>query len=103
LDPFLLGYSYGTTQTWARFKYELVLRQVVSVQRIAKRFMEWIYNLELALNGIENLKAEFHFDNRKSFDLLENARAEQMKLDNLIKKQSAGYITFDEAKKESQA
>ncbi|MCI0597146.1 MAG: hypothetical protein L0Z48_11490 [candidate division Zixibacteria bacterium] len=102
LDPFLLGYSYGTTQTWARFKYELVLRQVVSVQRIAKRFMEWVYNLELALNGIENAKAEFHFDNRKSFDILENAKAEQMKLDNLIKKQTAGYITFDEAKSQAQ-
>lgn len=102
LDPFLLGYSYGTTQTWARFKYELVLRQVVSVQRIAKRFMEWVYNLELALNGLENLKAEFHFDNRKSFDILENARAEQMKLETLIKKQTAGYITFDDAKKEAQ-
>ncbi|MCI0330828.1 MAG: hypothetical protein L0196_07740 [candidate division Zixibacteria bacterium] len=102
LDPFLLGYSYGTTQTWARFKYELVLRQVVSVQRIAKRFMEWIYNLELALNGIDNLKAEFHFDNRKSFDILENAKTEQMKLDNLIKKQTAGYITFDQAKSQAQ-
>ncbi|HXF49307.1 MAG TPA: hypothetical protein VNL73_07780 [Verrucomicrobiae bacterium] len=102
LDPFLLGYSYGTTQTWARFKYELVLRQVTSVQRIAKRFMEWIYNLELALNGIDNLKAEFHFDNRKSFDLLENARAEQMKLDTLIKKQTAGYITAEDARKEAQ-
>jgi len=102
LDPFLLGYSYGTTQNWAKFKYELVLRQVASVQRIAKRFMEWIYNLELALNGITDLKAEFHFDNRKSFDLLENVRAEQMKLDNVIKKEKAGYITFDEAKKEAQ-
>ncbi len=102
LDPFLLGYSYGTTQTWARFKYELVLRQVTSVQRIAKRFMEWIYNLELALNGIDDLKAEFHFDNRKSFDILENARAEQIKLDNLLKKQTAGYVTFDEAKNQAQ-
>ena len=64
--------------------------------------MEWVYNLELALNGMENLKAEFHFDNRKSFDILENARADQMKLDTLLKKQTAGYITFEEARSQAQ-
>lgn len=97
LDPFMLGYSYGTTQHWAGFKLELVERQVISVQRPAKRFVEWLHNLELALHGLD-LRAEHHFDNRRTFGLLEARKAEQMHLDNVLKQQRAGFLTFDEAK-----
>ena len=36
LAPFMLGYSYGTTHNWAQFKYDLVMRQVLSIQRQIK-------------------------------------------------------------------
>lgn len=73
LDPFILGYSYGAPYSWAQIKYELILRNIISIQASAKRFMEWIHNLELALNGI-NLEYEHLFDNRKTFGLLEQRR-----------------------------
>ncbi len=102
LDPFMLGYSYGTTQNWAKFKYEMILRNVVSIQRAAKRFLEWVRNIELALWGLD-LETEHHFDNRKSFDILEQRQAERIHLENIIKKKNEKLISLEEAKREIQS
>jgi len=99
LDPFMLGYSYGPTRSWAQFKYELILRNVISIQRLAKRFMEWIRNIELALWGI-SLECVHHFDNRKFFGMLEQREAEKIHLENIIRKKEAGFISEDQAKRE---
>jgi hypothetical protein len=99
LDPFMLGYSYGPTMSWAQFKYELIFRNVISIQRLAKRFMEWIRNIELALWGIP-LECEHHFDNRKFFGMLEQREAEKIHLENIIRKKEAGFISDEQAKKE---
>ncbi len=97
LDPFILGYSYGPTRSWAQFKYELILRNVVSIQSCAKRFLEWIHNIELALRGVP-LEYVHHFDNRKFFGMLEQRQAEKIHLENVIRKKEAGFITQEQAK-----
>jgi hypothetical protein len=99
LDPLILGYSYGPARSWAQFKYELILRNVVSLQRCAKSFLEWIRNIELALWGLP-LECVHHFDNRKFFGMLEQREAERVHLENIIRKKEAGFITDDQAKKE---
>ena len=96
LSPFLLGYNYGTTHNWAQFKYDLVMRQVVSVQRQAARFLEWIGNIELALRGF-NCKCKFKFDNRLSYQAAETAEIDRSNVDNLIKLYSAGLISKETA------
>jgi len=99
LDPFILGYSYGPTRSWAQFKYELILRNVISIQNRAKRFLEWIRNIELALWGLP-LECVHHFDNRKFFGMLEQREAEKIHLENIIRKKEEGFITEDQAKRE---
>jgi hypothetical protein len=99
LDPLILGYSYGPARSWAQFKYELILRNVISIQRCAKSFLEWIRNIELALWGLP-LECIHHFDNRKFFGMLEQRKAERVHLENIIRKKEAGFITEDQAKKE---
>jgi len=99
LDPFMLGYSYGPSYNWAQIKYELILRNVVSIQSSAKRFLEWIRNLELALQGIP-LECVCYFDNRKTFGLLEKYQAEKIFLENVVKKMEAGFISKEEGKRE---
>jgi hypothetical protein len=99
LDPLILGYSYGPARSWAQFKYELILRNVVSIQRCAKSFLEWIRNIELALWGLP-LECIHHFDNRKFFGMLEQREAERVHLENIIRKKEAGFITEDQAKRE---
>ncbi|MGB2697655.1 MAG: hypothetical protein WBD28_07330 [Candidatus Zixiibacteriota bacterium] len=99
LDPFMLGYSYGPPYNWAQIKYELIQRNVISIQSSAKRFMEWIRNIELALRGIP-LESEHHFDNRKTFGLLEKRKTEQIHIDNVIRKMEAGFVDQDQAQRE---
>ncbi len=96
LSPFMLGYSYGTTHNWAEFKYDLVMRQVHSVQRQAARFLEWIGNIELALRGI-NCQCRYVFDNSLSYQASERAEIQKSSVDNLIKLYSAGLISKEAA------
>jgi len=99
LDPFMLGYSYGPSYNWAQIKYELILRNVISIQSLAKRFLEWIRNLELTLHGVP-LECIYYFDNRKTFGLLEKYQAERVLLENVVKKMEAGFISKEEGKRE---
>jgi len=99
LDPFILGYSYGPSRSWAQLKYELILRNVISIQSCARRFLEWIHNIELALRGLP-LEYVHHFDNRKFFDMLDQRKAEQIHLDNIIRKKEACFVNEEQAKRE---
>lgn len=96
LSPFMLGHSYGTTHNWAQFKYDLVMRQVVSVQHQAARFLEWIGNIELALKGFA-CRCRFRFDNRLSYQAAENAEIERGNVDSLIRLYTAGLISKETA------
>lgn len=82
LAPFLLGYSYNATTNWAQFKYDLVMRQVRSVQNGAITFLNWLANIELALKGFD-LTAAWQFDNDFSALAVEQED---------IKSKQAGYI-----------
>ncbi len=96
LSPFLLGYSYGAAHKWAEFKYDLVMRQVHSVQRQAARFLEWIGDVELALKGYD-CRCRFVFENSLSYLASEQAQIRQSDVDNLIKLHSQGLISKNEA------
>ncbi|MEW5922412.1 MAG: hypothetical protein AB1746_00340 [Candidatus Zixiibacteriota bacterium] len=96
LSPFMLGYSYGTTHNWAQFKYDLVMRQVISVQRQTARFMEWMGNIELALNGFD-CRCRYRFDNTISYLASDRAEIDKNRIDNLLKLYSAGLISKDSA------
>ncbi len=82
LAPFLLGYSYNATTNWAQFKYDMVMRQVCSVQNAAVNFLTWLANIELSLKGF-TLTADWQFDNKVSALAREQTD---------IKKTEAGYI-----------
>jgi hypothetical protein len=82
LAPFLLGYSYNATTNWAQFKYDLVMRQVRSVQNGAITFLNWLANVELALKGFD-LTASWQFDNDFSALAVEQED---------IRSKQAGYV-----------
>ncbi len=97
LDPFMLGYSYGNTRSWARFKFELVLRQVVSVQKLAVRFFEWMVNVHLAKSGI-SLKAAVRFNNDSINGALARFESEKEACARVNELFKAGLLTKDEAR-----
>ncbi len=97
LAPFMLGYAYGGTQTWAKFKYEMVGRQIATLQRAASRFCEWIAGIELALHGID-AEMKHTFDNRLDFDRRERYETDRALTDLILTQVEAGLITLEEAK-----
>jgi hypothetical protein len=96
LSPFMLGYSYGTTHNWAKFKYDLVMRQVLSVQRQATRFLEWLGNIELALKGF-NCRCRYVFDNSLSYNAGEQSEIKSTEAESLLKLYQAGLISREVA------
>ncbi len=99
LAPFMLGYAYGTTHNWAEFKYELVQRQVLTVQNAATSLLNWIANVELALQGI-NAEVRFSFENRAHVGLTDRANAEKTQIENIIKLLDSDLITREQAQRE---
>jgi len=97
LDPFMLGYSFGTTQTWARFKFELMMRQIVAVQEKAKGFLRWLVGLEMGLRGLAG-EVEVLFDNRRVFGSLERYKVESMMAEGIISQYAAGLLDKKEAR-----
>ena len=97
LDPFMLGYSFGTTQTWARFKFEIMMRQIIAVQEKAKGFLKWLVGLEMALRGLPG-EVEILFDNRRVFGSLERFKAESIMTDSIIDQYKAGLLDKQEAR-----
>ena len=94
LAPFLLGYSYGATTTWSAFKFDIVMRQVKSVQAEVADFLEWIGNIDLALGGLD-ARCRFVFDNTFAYQATEKVQVESHRVDNILRLFQAGLI--DEA------
>ncbi|MFH2054428.1 MAG: hypothetical protein ABIJ61_00595 [bacterium] len=99
LAPFMLGYAYGTTHNWAEFKYDLVLRQVETVQNAATALLDWLANVELALAGVD-AEVRFAFKNRLIMGRGDRASAEKVHLENVITKMEKGFITKERALRE---
>lgn len=96
LAPFLLGYAYNTTTNWAQFKYDLVMRQVRSVQQAAVNFLDWLANIELSLRGF-SATAGWQFDNSMSALAGDEAEVRRTESDYIIRLYEAGLIDRDAA------
>lgn len=91
LAPFLLGYSYGATTTWADFKFDIVMRQVATIQRQLADLLEWLGTIELALRGLDG-RCEFVFDNTLSYQIADRVTVDSTRVNNLLRLFEAGLI-----------
>ncbi len=97
LAPYLLGYSYGATTSWSGFKFDVVMRQVRSVQAEVAHFLEWIGNVDLALAGLD-VRCHFEFDNSFAYQAKDDLQLETGRVDNLLKLYDAGLIDKAQAR-----
>lgn len=100
LAPFLLGYSYGATTTWADFKFDIVMRQVRSIQTQIARFLEWIGDVELALGGFD-LRCDYRFDNSFAYRAADEVSTQTGQIDNILKLYQSGLIDKDTAREKA--
>jgi len=99
LAPFMLGYPYVSSHNWALFKYEMMQREIRSVQQAAIGFLEWLANLELALKGLE-ASCRIRFKNEVIYGLNDKMAAEETRIKTIIMKKEAGLIDTEEARRE---
>ena len=97
LAPFLLGYSFGATSSWASLKFDIVMRQVRSIQSEISSFMEWLGNIDLALSGFGGT-CRFQFDNSLSYQASETSKVKAVEIDNILKLHQAGLLDIETAR-----
>ena len=91
LMPILLGRNYGTTETYGTVQFEIINRQVETVNRSVQRILEHLYNYELAL-GLGNPRARVHMRSNRTTDVLKSAQARGQEIENVIRLRSEGLI-----------
>lgn len=98
LAPFMLGYSFGTTQSWGRFKYGMAMRMARHFQELAARFLEWLAAVDLALSG-ENTFPGFEFDRPDFLQFVEEQQAAKLRTEVVVAQRDAGVIDEVEARR----
>jgi hypothetical protein len=98
LAPFMLGRNWGTTETWGRAQYQLIVNNAVSVQRGAKRMCEWIRNIELALAG-SRVRTRHHFEPHSALSSLDAARAKSFDVQSALKLEERGVLSRDDVRR----
>ncbi len=96
LMPILMGRNYGTTETYGTAQFEIINRQVRSVNRSVKRMLERLYNFELALMWGE-ARAKVHMRQNRTVDALKEARARGKEIDNVARLRSEGLLGREDA------
>ncbi len=96
LMPILLGRNYGTTETYGTAQFEIINRQVETVNRSVKRILERLYNFELALMWGE-ASARVNMRSNRTIDVFKEAQARGKEIANAIALRDAGFVDHDQA------
>lgn len=89
--PVLMGRNYGSTETYGTAQFEVVNRQVLTVNRQVGHLLERIYNRELALRGVA-ATAKVHMHGNRTVDILKEATARGREIDNTLRLIEAGLL-----------
>jgi len=100
IPPSMMGRSYSTTETYAGVDYDRLMGRLRNFRRVVKGFLEKGYLLDLHLAGIPAESVRVEFSEYTGFKEKEKAETAQIKIDNVIKKRDAGFVSDDEAARE---
>ena len=100
LFPWIVGKSTQTTKNWVRSQFDLIMSQTETIQKIGKRFAEWIRNTELLLKGISTVKTHQNFEPVRDPARKDMAVAGQFEIGNVEDKVLDGFITPDDGARE---
>lgn len=95
LYPWIVGKSSQTTKNWVKSQFDLLMAEVTSIQRNAKRFAEWIRNTDLMLGGITDVRSIHTFDLPRDPSRKDTAIAERFEIENSERKVLNGVISPD--------
>jgi len=100
MQPAFFGRTDSTTESYAEVVYSLLLAQVGNIQRLVKRRQEATYKLDLLLGGIDVKKVSLTFNRPHARSPMQEAQADQVRMQTAIEKVRAGIISADHAAQE---
>lgn len=100
LFPWIVGKSSQTTKNWVRSQFDLIMSQTESVQKVGKRFAEWIRGVELALKGVHNVRVHQQFEPVRDPARKDMAVASRFEIANVEAKIKDGFISVDDGARE---
>ncbi|HOK09979.1 MAG TPA: hypothetical protein PLT82_11225 [Candidatus Hydrogenedens sp.] len=95
--PILLGRNYGTTETYGTVQYEIINRQVETINRSIARILERIYRLELALAGVQ-VELTVQPRSNCTSDAQKQSLVETRRVNELLQLLQAGIISIEEVR-----
>jgi hypothetical protein len=99
-QPAVLGFSTGYTETWATVALHVFSAQLENIQRLVKRFLEFVYRLHLMLKGFDIDDVNIIFNPLPDFEPQKKAEARLKEAQRIATLLQAGVIDVDTAKKE---
>lgn len=94
--PVLMGRNYGSTETYGTAQFEVVNRQVLTVNRQVGAMLSRIFNLELSLRGIA-ARATVTMRGNRTVDIVKEATARGKEIENALRLLEAGLIDRNRA------
>ena len=91
LMPILLGRNYGTTETYGTVQYEIINRQVETVNRSVRRMLEQVFNHELAM-ALGRPRATVQMRANRTTDALKAEQARGEEIANVLRLRDEGLI-----------
>lgn len=95
--PVLMGRNYGSTETYGTAQFEVVNRQVETVNRRVGKLLERLFNLELSLRGIA-ARAEVAMKSNRTVDILKEANARSQEIAGTLRLLEGNVIDMAEAR-----
>ena len=95
--PVLMGRNYGSTETYGTAQFEVVNRQVQTVNRRVGKLLERLFNLELSLLGL-SARATVTMKGNRTVDILKEANARSQEIAGTLRLLEAGVIDLTKAK-----
>ncbi|MBA7602085.1 hypothetical protein ES703_09171 [subsurface metagenome] len=99
-DPALLGRTYSTTETYAGVVYQKFVNQLNNMRRLIKRAIERGYLLDLELSGLPITDVSITFNPNDVLEPERAAKAEEIKIRNVLTKRDAGIIDQEQSARE---
>jgi len=99
-QPAILGFSTGYTETWATVALHVFSAQLENIQRLVRRFLEFVYRLHLMLKGFDIEDVNIIFNPLPDFEPQKKAEARLKEAQRIATLLQAGVIDVDTAKKE---
>jgi hypothetical protein len=99
-QPAMLGFSTGYTETWATVALHVFSAQLGNIQRLVRRFLEFVYRLHLILKGFDIKDVNIIFNPLPDFEPQKKAEARLKEAQRIATLLQAGVIDVETAKKE---